>query len=484
MKKNVSDFELEKKAKRIEAQNKAAKKSQTVKTIVICAVLVLAIVAGVVATVFGVKNYQDSGAFLRNKEVITSENYTVDAAMLSYAFYRYIDDMNLASIGASLSTSLKEQYFYNYITMFDYIMNYGVLYSIYDNMYFAEWGRDNNLEISEDAKADIEEAVAELKSAAVAKNMELDEYLSAFYGRGVNENDVRKMEEINAYGTQAYDYFVETHDYSDEEINKYFDEHSADFIYASYVAYSFSSDDAQARAEAAANCKTVDELKEYVKNFLIETGTKEADANTTVDAITETSIPKSTDDDIADFIFGEGVKVGDTKVISGSTGKYTVCLVTEAAQRKEYALRDVRHILFSLDNYKKDEDAKAKAEEILAEYKKGDLSEDAFAELAKQYSDDSSNKIGGLCEGVDKGQMVEEFENWVFDSSRVIGDVDIIKTSYGYHIMYYVGEGETAWKKSVSDTLLNADMEEMAAEITVDIDYDAMISVPGNARAK
>ena len=34
--------------------------------------------------------------------------------------------------------------------------------------------------------------------------------------------------------------------------------------------------------------------------------------------------------------------------------------------------------------------------------------------------------------------MVEEFEDWCFDEARQPGDHGIVKTSYGYHIMYFV----------------------------------------------
>ena len=35
-----------------------------------------------------------------------------------------------------------------------------------------------------------------------------------------------------------------------------------------------------------------------------------------------------------------------------------------------------------------------------------------------------------------------EFNDWCFDASRKTGDTAIVKTQYGYHIMYFVGYGE------------------------------------------
>ncbi len=34
--------------------------------------------------------------------------------------------------------------------------------------------------------------------------------------------------------------------------------------------------------------------------------------------------------------------------------------------------------------------------------------------------------------------MVEPFEDWCFDETRAAGDYGLVKTTYGYHIMYYV----------------------------------------------
>lgn len=94
--------------------------------------------------------------------------------------------------------------------------------------------------------------------------------------------------------------------------------------------------------------------------------------------------------------------------------------------------------------------AEQEANELLETWKQGDKTEDSFAEMANAHTDDGNDangdgvKDGGLYTGVTKGQMVEAFENWCFDESREIGDVGIVKTEFGYHIMYYVG-GEVVW---------------------------------------
>ena len=38
--------------------------------------------------------------------------------------------------------------------------------------------------------------------------------------------------------------------------------------------------------------------------------------------------------------------------------------------------------------------------------------------------------------------MVKPFQDWSLDESRQTGDTGIVKTDYGYHIMYFVGLGD------------------------------------------
>ena len=155
-------------------------------------------------------------------------------------------------------------------------------------------------------------------------------------------------------------------------------------------------------------------------------------------------------------------KAGDVKLIEDNeNGKYTVYFVTKPMYRDDYKLRDVRHILISTDSEKEgalsDEDAKKKAEELLEEWKKGAATEESFGELAKTHSMDTDPSNGGLYEGVKKGQMVAEFEDWLF-AAKEKGETGIVKTEYGYHVMYYVGEGETVvWKNTAESNLKNED---------------------------
>ena len=51
--------------------------------------------------------------------------------------------------------------------------------------------------------------------------------------------------------------------------------------------------------------------------------------------------------------------------------------------------------------------------------------------------------------------MVSEFNDWIFDPSRRTGDSDIVETSYGYHIIYFIGEGLPRWRADVETDLIS-----------------------------
>lgn len=114
----------------------------------------------------------------------------------------------------------------------------------------------------------------------------------------------------------------------------------------------------------------------------------------------------------------------------------------------------------------KDKALYKEAQDILASYLAGDKTEDAFAELAKKHSADGNAEEGGIYEDVPQGQMVAEFENWSLAEGRKAGDVGIVETTYGYHIMYAVSEAEvTTWSDVIRNDLASADYNTFAEEL-------------------
>lgn len=157
---------------------------------------------------------------------------------------------------------------------------------------------------------------------------------------------------------------------------------------------------------------------------------------------------------------------------------------------RETQFIDVRHILVCPEGGTTDESGNvtyseeewaaclAEAQALLDEYLAGEATEDSFAQMANDYSEDTgSNSNGGLYTDVYEGQMVEEFENWCFDPSRTYGETGLVKTTYGYHIMFFVESRdawyETAWSDLVSE-LGEQVMTDAMAAYPLSVDYSAV----------
>ena len=138
----------------------------------------------------------------------------------------------------------------------------------------------------------------------------------------------------------------------------------------------------------------------------------------------------------------------------------TVYLVLGEAERDETITKNAGHILFKKDTHGTQEKALEAAQKILAEYNTGDRTKESFEELANKNTEDS----GVFYDNIKKGDMVEAFENWVYDEERKAGDVDIVETEYGQHIMYFVGDGDAAWYVDCFNNLFNKIAEDQYQE--------------------
>ena len=120
--------------------------------------------------------------------------------------------------------------------------------------------------------------------------------------------------------------------------------------------------------------------------------------------------------------------------------------------------------------------ARTTAENLLTQWKAGEATEDSFAALANEYSADGDGTTGGLYENVYPGQMVAAFNDWCFDSSRKSGDTGIVETTYGIHVMYFVGTTDLTYRDyQIQSELRSADVEKWHNDL-----LDAVTVTDGN----
>ena len=163
---------------------------------------------------------------------------------------------------------------------------------------------------------------------------------------------------------------------------------------------------------------------------------------------------------------------------------YSAYFVVAAAHRDETILRDVGHILFKVDEkgtngaYKTSDEAKAAAQKVFdqlkATEKNGAVEKDVFETFGKEHTMDSNV----FYEDVNKGDMVEEFEDWLFEATTK-GAIGMVETEYGWHVMWYGGETEAAWHKAAHEGATSEDLsdwfEDLDYEVTFNNDIFATI---------
>ena len=162
----------------------------------------------------------------------------------------------------------------------------------------------------------------------------------------------------------------------------------------------------------------------------------------------------------------------------------------ESGITKDGKYVDVRHVLFVPQGGTADETGattyseaewaacEAEAQNVMNAWSMGECDEESFAAMANAYSQDpGSNTNGGLYENVQQGQMVETFDAWCFDAKRQPGHYGIVKTNYGYHLMYFVGS-TPIWEYYSRQDLVaektNGLMEELTGAYPMEVDYSAI----------
>ncbi len=89
---------------------------------------------------------------------------------------------------------------------------------------------------------------------------------------------------------------------------------------------------------------------------------------------------------------------------------------------------------------------KAQAEDVMNQIKSGKAK---FEDMVSKYSEDGGSKDkGGVYPNVQRnGQMVKEFEDAAFTQKP--GDLGLVKTSYGYHIVQVIRASPRTSKASM-----------------------------------
>jgi hypothetical protein len=293
----------------------------------------------------------------------------------------------------------------------------------------------------------------------------------------------------------------------------------------------------QERVDALAACTTAKEFCDLLIEYLVEDGMTEVEAiKKQSDAHNINYERDELDIDLEEWLFDteNPVEAGDATAIKDkgaeareedeeggyvykkANATYTACFVLKPVHRDDAYLQNVGHILFKTDTFKDIKDAsglsklsgktkelaqslldkgqtvssenmaKALVELMIAEGKmvtktaeNGEtyyyMEKDAFEAYAKDYTEDS----GVFYEDVKRGDMVTEFDAWIYNDARIQNEVSFsaVETTYGHHIMFYNGHtDEINWRVTASNAIATADYEAwyktVSAACTIDVNAE------------
>lgn len=350
---------------------------------------------------------------------------------------------------------------------------------------YYEAGVANGVTLTKEQETSINDQMKELESNASEAKQSLDEYIAENFGEYCSKETLENVQRQAFIAENYYQQTLADSQVTDEEFQQYFDKNGKDYYDCdfSFIEMTYDTTSEETKAASVEKAKSylsrissvkdmkklipeacADLIKQYIANSYFE------DEDAAVEALSEyvenTMNAKDTSfgEETVSWLFNADTKVGATTYYCDEdAGFIYLILKTGEPKLDESTTYSVRHLLVMPGEQNDEEDttaseseekkytdaewnaAKEKAENLLSQYNKGDKTAYAFALLAEENSDDTQSiskgnagMYGGIIEGTKEGAMVPEFEKWALDASRKYGDTDIVKSEFGYHIMYFI----------------------------------------------
>ena len=505
--------EAEKLTEKQLTEQKEAKKLKLYSTI---AVVVLAALV-LFAAIFGVSQaVANSGIRERNTVAMTIGEHEISSAELNYS---YIDAVNnftqnygsyMSLLGLDTTKPLdKQEISEGYTWADDFIesaaQNAASIYAM------ADAAKAAGFTLTDEDLVSVEStfSMMELYATYSYGYSDLETYLKAMYGSGATVESYRNYYEMSLLAQNYETYYTENLTYTDDELRAEEAEDYNQYTSYSYTTYyqavsAFHGTEAtdaeieQARKTAESEIAKLVE-GEYASAEALKAAIADMDVNKE-----NASTPYSYDDVVrssisstyAEWVTDSSRKAGDVTSIASTTtdeegnevvnGYYVVYFT--GSNDNEFALANVRHILVkpeggSYDSetgattYSDEEMAAAKkvAEELYAQWKAGEATEESFAALANEHSADGDGTTGGLYENVYPGQMVTNFNDWCFAEGRKTGDTGIVESDYGYHIMFYSADSDMTYRDHlIIESLRTADANEWFSNLVDSVEVNTL----------
>ena len=364
--------------------------------------------------------------------------------------------------------------------------------------------------LSADGEKAVQDNMTALYTYSVQSGAGSEEaYLRAIYGNKMSKSLFKDLLTQAILADEYATHKSETFTYTDEQLNKYYNENKNDLDSYEYRYCYVNADFPEQETDADGN--TVD-LTDEQKQTAMDGAKAKADSmlaavqagtafNTAAqDVLDETSAESYSDPEYnhkndlgsaltstyQSWLTDGSRKAGDiTSIEVADTGYCVVQFLGRKKDDNSYQTLTYRNIEVLAETTPSEDEngtdlptdeqlaaAKTKADDLLDQWKNGDATADSFGELAKANSADEATKDnGGLNEDANRSSLDANLTDWLFAEDRQPGDAAVVEASdssgnvIGYQILYVESLGEIQWKYQATTALRSDDYDKWYTEV-------------------
>lgn len=481
----------EKKARKAERNEKRRQEElKDRRSMAIYTVVAVIVVVAAVAAMFW-----RSGIVQRSMTALDVNGVKYTAADLQY-YYTSIYSEQAQYYAFDTSVSVKKQIYDESTgqTWYDYLIDLAVQ-RLTRNTALAQQARDEGYALSAESQAGLNATLAQFETAWINYGYaNRDAFIRASFGANMTYDRLVSLVNLEYLASDYAQAKLEAIEHSDADYQAYYQENAEllDTITYSQITFRCSlpvTDENGAAIQRTDEERTaaLEELKAEQRALAEEVQTKLNAGEDVEDLIEEyadrlygsSNGSRSTYSSLiyypyCDWLFDSARKAGEVSIIEDGTDTtyyyYVVRFDSRTLDQEE--THNVRHLLIRAGNttinseptQEEYDEAEQRAKELLDQWRAGEATEASFIELVTEYSEDSgSASSGGLISDITStSSYVDSFRSWAIDPARREGDAELVKSEYGWHIMYYVSTNDPIWKQIATAALQNQDYEEMA----------------------
>lgn len=453
----------------------------------------------------------DSGFFQKRTTAVTIDGENFTPAVVQYYYHNAMTEtLYYAQLGmntgfdSSLDPKDQIQDEETGTTWYDYFLDQAIT-SLTEVTMLNHAAQEAGYTLPAAGQAYVDNQIEQLGLTARASGYTTESYLRANYGSYMTEKIYREILTARVTATYYEQDYQDGLTYSDEELESYYQENKNSLDTFNYSVFTVQASIETTTTDEEGNSVDLtdeekqaafDTAKDQAQATAQEIQNKLAAGSDAADLAEEyseqlysASVNQSqmgssfSSSSYAEWLYDAARQAGETTIVENDQSdsyvfNYYVVQI-DSRTRDEAATADVRHILVSAGSNPTDEQfaqAEEKAQSLLDGWKSGSADEESFAVMAVQNTADSgSQSSGGLYTGVSRYDgFIEDFTNWCLDSSRQPGDTGLVKntgsSTQGWHIMYFVGWNDPAWKVTAKNALASEATTEWAEGLYGDVE--------------